>query len=160
YPKLSPGTHFESALGADLMRGLKKQNFLILEQTAGPLGWSIFSRNPRPGELRKICYQHIAHGADGELWFRWRSCTVVREQYWHGLLGHDGVAGRRYQEAAKFAKEFHALAPVLHGTNVDAKVAIIYDYDSLWALEIQNGYPTASHQSAIRRYYEALSRAG
>jgi beta-galactosidase len=160
YPKLSPGEHFDSALGADLMRGLKKQNFLIMEQTAGPLGWSVFSRNPQPGELRKICYQHLAHGADGELWFRWRSCTVGREEYWHGLLGHDGIAGRRYHEAAKFAQEFQRLAPALRGTSIQSKVAILYDYDSLWALEIQNGYPGASYQDAIRRYYNALNRAG
>jgi beta-galactosidase len=160
YPKLSPGLHFDSAMGADLMRGVKKQNFLIMEQTAGPLGWSVFSRDPQPGELRKICYQHLAHGADGELWFRWRSCTVGREEYWHGLLGHDGVAGRRYHEAAGFAKEFQQLGPTLRGTSVQSNVAILYDYDSLWALEIQNGYPGASYQDAIRRYYNALNRAG
>ena len=92
YPKLSPAIPYERSLAADVMRGLKKQNFLIMEQTAGPLGWSVFSRNPQPGELRKICYQQLAHGADGQIWFRWRSCTVGREQYWHGLLGHDGKA--------------------------------------------------------------------
>ena len=160
YPKLSPAIPYDSSLAADVMRGLKKQNFLIMEQTAGPLGWSVFSRNPQPGELRKICYQQLAHGADGQIWFRWRSCTVGREQYWHGLLGHDGKAGRRYREAAQVAKEYQQLAPLLAGTTVKADVAIIYDYDSLWALQIQNGYPGASHAEAIKRYYNALFRAG
>lgn len=160
YPKLSPSLPYDSSLAADVMRGLKKQNFLIMEQTAGPLGWSVFSRSPQPGELRKICYQQLAHGADGQIWFRWRSCTVGREQYWHGLLGHDGKAGRRYREAAQVAKEYHQLAPLLAGTTVRADVAIVYDYDSLWALEIQNGYPGASHAAAIKRYHHALFRAG
>jgi beta-galactosidase len=160
YPKLSPTIPYDSSLSADVMRGLKKQNFLIMEQTAGPLGWSVFSRSPQPGELRKICYQQLAHGADGQIWFRWRSCTVGREQYWHGLLGHDGKAGRRYREAAQVAKEYHRLAPLLAGTIIKADVAIVYDYDSLWALQIQNGYPGASHTEAIKRYYDALFRAG
>jgi beta-galactosidase len=160
YPKLSPSLPFDSSLAADVMRGLKKQNFLIMEQTAGPLGWSVFSRSTQPGELRKICYQQLAHGADGQIWFRWRSCTVGREQYWHGLLGHDGKASRRYREAAQVAKEYQQLAPLLAGTTIHAEVAIIYDYDSIWALEIQNGYPGASHVQAIKRYYAALSRAG
>jgi beta-galactosidase len=160
YPKLSPSLPFDSALAADVMRGLKKQNFLIMEQTAGPLGWGVFSRSPHPGELRKICYQQLAHGADGQIWFRWRSCTVGREQYWHGLLGHDGKESRRYREAAQVAKEYQRLAPLLAGTTVRSDVAIIYDYDSIWALEIQNGYPGASHVQAIKRYYSALSRAG
>lgn len=98
-----------------------------MEQTAGPLGWSIFSRNPQPGELRKICYQQLAHGADGEVWFRWRTCTVGREQYWHGLIGHDGKAGRRYEEAAQVAREYRQLAPYFAGTTLWADVAIIYD---------------------------------
>jgi beta-galactosidase len=160
YPPLSPNLPYDSSLAADVMRGLKKQNYLIMEQTAGPLGWNAFSRSPLPGELRKICYQQLAHGADGQIWFRWRSCTVGREQYWHGLLGHDGEAGRRYREAAQVAKEYHRLAPLLKGTTIHADVAMIYDYDSLWSLQIQNGYPGASHVEAIKRYYDALLRAG
>jgi beta-galactosidase len=160
YPKLSPAIPYESSLAADVMRGLKKQNFLIMEQTAGPLGWSVFSRSPQPGELRTICYQQLAHGADGQIWFRWRTCTVGREQYWHGLLGHDGQPGRRYREAAQVAREYRKLAPLLVGTTVKADVAIVYDYDSIWALEIQSGYPGASHVEAIKRYYNALLRAG
>jgi beta-galactosidase len=103
YPKLAPAISYDASLAADIMRGLKKQNFLIMEQTAGPLGWSIFSRSPQPGELRKICYQQLGHGADGQIWFRWRSCTVGREQYWHGLLG-SGSQGRRYREAAQWRR--------------------------------------------------------
>jgi beta-galactosidase len=160
YPKLAPAIPYDSSLAADVMRGLKKRNFLIMEQTAGPLGWSTFSRSPQPGELRKICYQQLAHGADGQIWFRWRSCTVGREQYWHGLLGHDGKAGRRYHEAAQVAREYHQLAPSLKGTTPRPEAAIIYDYDSIWALQIQRGYPEASHQEAIKRYYNALFRAG
>jgi beta-galactosidase len=131
-----------------------------MEQTAGPLGWSTFSRNPQPGELRKICYQQLAHGADGQIWFRWRSCTVGREQYWHGLLGHDGKPTHRYREAAQVASEYRRLAPMLAGTTPQPQVAIIYDYDSIWALKFQPGYPEASHRDAIERYYDALFRAG
>ena len=160
YPKLSPAIPYDASLAADVMRGLKKQNFLIMEQTAGPLGWSTFSRNPQPGELRKICYQQLAHGADGQIWFRWRSCTVGREQYWHGLLGHDGKPTHRYREAAQVASEYRRLAPVIAGTTPQPQVAIIYDYDSIWALKIQPGYPEASHRDAIERYYDALFRAG
>ncbi len=109
YPQLSPRVPYDSALSADIMRGVKKQNFLIMEQTAGPVGWGVYSRNPRPGEIRRICYQQLAHGADGQIWFRWRTCTVGREQYWHGLLGHDGKPGRRYREAAQVAQEYQKL---------------------------------------------------
>ena len=104
-----PDVPYSASLAADLMRGLKQKNFMIMEQTAGPCGWEAFGRNPWPGEIRKIAYQQLAHGSDGQIWFRWRTCTVGREQYWHGLLGHDGKPLRRYQEAAQTAKEFRQL---------------------------------------------------
>ena len=156
----APSIPYDASAAADVMRGLKRKNFWIMEQTAGPGGWSVFGRNPRPGEIRKIAYQQLAHGADGQMWFRWRTCTAGREQYWHGLLGHDGKALRRYREAAETAREYHALAPELEGTTVRADVAIIYDYESIWALRIQPGFAGNSYHAAMRRYYRALFRAG
>jgi beta-galactosidase len=155
-----PGIPYSASLAADLMRGLKGRNFWIMEQSAGPLGWEVFSRNPRPGEIRSIAYQQLAHGADAQVWFRWRTCTAGREQYWHGLLGHDGKPGRRYREAAEVAREYHALEGALAGTTPRSPVAIIYDYDSLWALRIQPGFAGNGYGAAIRRYYDAFFRAG
>ncbi|MHC4917376.1 MAG: beta-galactosidase, partial [Planctomycetota bacterium] len=155
-----PTISYGSAAAADIMRGLKRKNFWIMEQTAGPGGWSSFGRNPRPGEIRKIAYQQVAHGADGQIWFRWRTCTAGREQYWHGLLGHDGKPLRRYREAAQTASEYHKLADELQDTTIKAEVAIIYDYESIWAVRIQPGFPANDYHQAVRRYYDALFRAG
>ena len=155
-----PDIPYGSSAAADVMRGLKRKNFWIMEQTAGPGGWHTFGRNPRPGEIRKVCYQQLAHGADGQIWFRWRTCTAGREQYWHGLLGHDGKALRRYREAAQVAQEYHALADALAGTTVKAQVAIIYDYENIWAIHIQPGFEGNSFREHMMRYYSALFRAG
>ena len=161
---------FASA-AADVMRGLKRQNFWIMETTAGPGGWGSMGRNPRPGEIRKVALQQVAHGCDNLLWFRWRTCTAGREQYWHGLLGHDGLPLRRYREAAQTATDMRRLDAELRGTTVHADVAIIYDYDSNWAFMFQpaytgpnrpytEGWMGQNYTDAIRRYYEALFRAG
>ena len=151
---------YGASAGADVMRGLKKQNFWIMEQTAGPGGWGSFCRNPWPGEIRNIAYQQVAHGADGMIWFRWRSCTAGREQYWHGLLGHDGKLLRRYREAAQTARELHRLAKIMDGTTVKASVAMIYDYESIWALRLQPGFAKNNYHEAMHRHYNALFRAG
>lgn len=155
-----PNIPYDASLAADLMRGLKQKNFMIMEQTAGPCGWESFGRNPWPGEIRKIAYQQLAHGSDGQIWFRWRTCTVGREQYWHGLLGHDGKPLRRYREAAQTAKEFRKLESFLRGTTVVSDVAIVYDYDNLWSLSFQPGFTGNGLQAAVKRYYNALARAG
>ncbi len=131
-----------------------------MEQTCGPHGWGTFGRGPWPGEIRKIAYQQLARGCDGQVWFRWRTCTVGREQYWHGLLGHDGIAGRRYDEAAKTSKEYHALEDALEGTTLKPEVAFIYDYESIWALNIQPAYDQNNYIERLGKYYDALFRAG
>ncbi len=158
--KLDMANNYNAALAADITRGLKRKNFWIMEQTCGSHGWGTMSRNPRPGELRKISYQQLAHGADGQIWFRWRACTVGREQYWHGLLGHDAKPGRRYEEAARTAREYHLLDEHLANTTVRADVAILYDYETCWALQIQPAYEENKYHQVIARYYQALRRAG
>jgi len=155
-----PEIRYPAAFAADVMRGLKGKNFWIMEQTAGAPGWGEFRRNPRPGEIRNVAYQQLARGADGQVWFRWRTCTAGREQYWHGLLGHDGRALRRYREAARTAAEYRKLEKLLAGTTVKSDAAVIYDYDSIWALDIQPGFPGCTFQRAVARYYNALFRAG
>lgn len=155
-----PDIPYDASSAADVMRGLKRRNFWIMEQTAGPAGWGTFGRNPWPGEIRKIAWQQVAHGADGMIWFRWRTCTAGREQYWHGLLGHDGKPLRRYNEAAGTAKELHQAWNDLKDTTVKTDVAMIYDYDSIWALRIQPGFGANNYHTPMMRYYKALFRNG
>lgn len=161
YPALDRAHQpYAAAMAADLMRGLKRQNFWIMEQTAGPMGWATFTDTPLPGEIREISYQQLAHGADAQIWFRWRTATAGREEYWHGLLGHDGRPLRRYQEAVQVAREYRKLEPLLRGTTVKADVAIVYDYESNWSLAGQPGYAGNDYIRAVARYYNALFRAG
>ena len=68
------------ALGHDTMRGLKCQNFWMMEQQAGPGGWEMVGMAPRPGELRLWAYQAIAHGADAIIFFRWRTARFGTEE--------------------------------------------------------------------------------
>lgn len=147
-------------MSCDLTRGFKQKNFLILETTAGPLGWGEFTPTPRPGEMRKIFYQHVAHRADSQFFFRWRTSLAGREQYWHGLLGHDGRPGRRLAEAAAIGEEVKRLAPALAGTTIMPQAAILYDYNSRWATDIQPSFRGNSYIASVRRYYDALLRAG
>ncbi len=145
---------------ADFTRSCKKKNFWIMETTAGPHGWGTYGRNLRPGEMRTLAFHHFAHGCDHQIWFRWRTCTAGREQYWHGLLGHDGRPLRRYREAAAIAGELRGLESELANTTVKPRVAIVFDYDSRWATDLQPGYSENDYVRDIMRYYDALHRAG
>jgi beta-galactosidase len=88
-----------AALSHDTMRGLKKKNYWVMEQQAGGGGWDCLAVTPKPGELRLWTYQSLAHGADGIVYFRWRTCRTGTEQYWQGILEHHGIPGRRYDDS-------------------------------------------------------------
>ncbi|WP_035171794.1 beta-galactosidase [Caldanaerobius polysaccharolyticus] len=156
-----PGTSdniIEPALAHDVARGLKNTTFWVMEQQSGPRGWQIISENPEPGQMRLFAYQSIAHGADAIIYFRWRTCPFGTEQYWHGILGHDGVPRRRYFEAKQMGEELKRISSMFEKGNIPAQVAIIRCYDNEWVFEIQPHVKKFRYIDHIRRYYEALFR--
>ena len=146
------------ALAHDTMRGLKRQNFWIMEQEAGPSGWELVSVPPRPGELRLWAYQSIAHGADAIVFFRWRTARHGTEQYWHGLLDHDGTPGRRYQEIKRMGAEIKRIGEMISGATIKPAVAMLQSYDSRFAFQIQQNNPQFSYYEQFHRMYRALHR--
>ncbi len=102
-------------------------NLIVPEQQAGAGGQKAYLHdNPRPGEMRLWSYQSLAHGADGILHFRWRTCRFGAEEYWCGILDHDSVPRRRYREAQQEGAEFARLAADLLGTHVHIDVGILH----------------------------------
>jgi len=144
------------ALSADAMRGLKHKNFWVIEQQAGPGGWEMVSVMPRPGELRLWAYQSVAHGADGLIFFRWRTARFGAEQYWHGLLNHDARPSRRYEEIKRMGAELKKAGDQIHGSRVKASVALLSSYDSRFALEIQPGNPKLHYGTHVWDFYRAF----
>ncbi len=141
------------ALGHDTMRGLKQDNFWVMEQQAGPSGWETVSPTPRPGQLRSWAYQSIAHGANGVVFFRWRTARFGTEQYWSGLLDQHGQPGRRYDEIKRMGAELRKIGDSILGTNVKAQVAIIQSYDSRFAFQVQPNHHDFHYDDHITDLY-------
>lgn len=100
-------------------------NFMIPEQQSGPGGQgSYFHDNPEPGELRRMAYASIARGADSLLFFRWRTCRFGAEAYWCGVLDHDNVPRRRYDEVKQLGQELETIGPEVLGTHVHVDIGI------------------------------------
>jgi beta-galactosidase len=144
------------ALGHDTMRGLKRQNFWMMEQQAGPGGWEMLSVTPRPGELRLWAWQSIAHGADAVVFFRWRTARFGTEQYWHGLLDHDARPGRRYEEIKRMGAEIKKVGEQVYGSVLKPAVAMLLSYDSRFAFQIQPNNPQFSYSNHFQQIYRAL----
>lgn len=144
------------ALGHDTMRSLKNRNFWVMEAQSGPAGWDVIGATPQPGEMRLWAYQAIAHGADGIVFFRWRSARFGGEQFWHGILDHDAQPRRRYREVQRMGAELAALGDSLSGSEVRAEAALMLSYDSRFAFQIQPNNRAFSYTAHFADYYAAL----
>lgn len=144
------------ALSHAAMRGLKNKNFWVMEQQAGPTGWQTLSSTPRPGVLRLWAYQSIAHGAEGVVFFRWRTARFGAEQYWHGLLEHDGRAGRRYHEIKQMGAELKQVGAQIFGAETQSKVAILQSYEARFAFQVQGNSDGFGYEKQISQIHAVL----
>ncbi len=152
---------YHGALTLDLTRGVKRQNFWVMEQLSGTPGcWYPMSRTPFPGMLRAYAWQSVSRGADAVVQFRWRSARIGAEQFWHGLLDHHGVPGRRFDEFVQFSREVSQLAPLLEGTTLDHDAAMLFSHEQLNALQIQPQSDGFDYLGNFKAMHSALLRMG
>jgi beta-galactosidase len=106
--------------------------------------------------MRRGSYQAIARGADGVMFFQWRQSRAGGEQFHSAMLPHSGPESRAFREVAALGAELRGLAE-LRGSHVPAQVAILLDWESWWALEIE-GKPSVDVQlmPQLRSYYAPL----
>lgn len=142
------------AAGHDIVRGYMRKNFWVMEQMSGPGGWGEMSQSPKPGRVREWAYQAIARGADTINYFRWRVCRYGTEQYWHGILNHDGSTNRRYEEIKNTRDELKRFEHLIDGTTVKADVALLNDYDSRFAFQFQKSNHQLSYINAGLSVYK------
>lgn len=128
---------YSHAFHLDLMRGVKRKGFWVMEQLSGGLGcWAPMGRTPSPGMIKGYSLQAFAHGADTVVHFRWRTAVSGAEMHWHGLIDHSNVPGRRFKEFSELCKEAAALEAV-RNTEIRSDIAILYSPDDEYAFKIQ-----------------------
>jgi beta-galactosidase len=127
------GTRPQDFIGASQLNERCRQatgTYVVPEQCGGPGGQLNFLQpTPEPGRMRLWAYQSIAHGADGMLHFRWRTCRYGAEIHWHGILDHDNVPRRRFDEFAQEGEELQRIGSQILGTTKRVDVGISYGYE-------------------------------
>lgn len=147
--------HEYVSMAHETMRGAKDKNFIVMEEQAGPAGWDIMGRTPRPGELRLWTYQAIAHGAEGMVYFRFRTALFGMEQYWYGVLDHDGVPRRRFYELQQTGRELQKLNDYIINAEPLCDALIVKSYDNIWAHDIKRHADKFSYRDMLYAYYKA-----
>ncbi|GAA2868601.1 beta-galactosidase [Streptosporangium fragile] len=151
----------ELAFSADLTRGVAGgEPWLLMEHATSAVNWQPVNVATPPGGMRLGSLAHVARGADGVCFFQWRASRAGAEKYHSGMLPHAGTRSKIWRDVVGLGRDLAALAEVA-GSRVVSEVALLFDWESWWASELD------SHPSDRLRYreialgwYEALWQAG
>lgn len=141
----------------DIYRATSKGRWWVMEQQPGPVNWAPYNPAPRAGMVRLWSWEAFAHGAETVSYFRWRQAPFAQEQMHAGLLRPDSKPATGFAEAAQMARDLGKL-PIDQTTPAD--IAIIFDYPSCWAWDIQPQGQGFDHFQVTFDCYRALRRQG
>lgn len=160
YPDMDTPPSF-TAMCHDLMRGIGgNKPFMLMEQTPNQQNWFPFCKVKRPGEVRQLSWQAVSHGADTVQFFQMKQSIGGCERFHGAVIAHDGTEQSRvFKETAALGGELDRIGKRIMGSEIRAKVAIMFDWQSYWSLEGCVG-PTAgfSYPNEVHRFYRAFWR--
>jgi beta-galactosidase len=134
----------------DLYRGMSRQPFWVMEQQPGPVNWARWNPAPRPGMVRLWSHEAFAHGGEVVSYFRWRQAPFGQEQMHAGLNTPDRKLDAGGREAQQVAAEL-ALLGAQARPAAGAPVALVFDYEARWLLQVQ---PHGADFDYLRQAYE------
>lgn len=142
------------ALKHDLMRALKSgESFLIAEQSPNQQNWQPYNKIKKPGEVKTIAYQGLAHGGDGCFFFQMKQSIGGQEKFHGALIGHSGRGDTRvFREMTELGEELEKIGNQFVGAKNNNKVAIYFDWESWWDLD------NASGPSQDLEYFEEVNK--
>lgn len=152
----------DTAFWHDVIYGLKRKPFILMESCPGATNWQPVSKLKRPGMLEASSLQTIAHGADGAMYFQMRKGRGAEEKFHGAVLDHyDGRDVRTFQEVCSAGRMLEALGEVT-GAEKPAEAAVLYDWENCWALGVSRGPRNQDmhYQESVEKSYRALTRMG
>jgi beta-galactosidase len=126
-----------------------------VRHTGGALGAA-----PPPGHVRRHLLRHWALGAEAAEFGRWRTSPVGQEIYAEGVVDLDPALKDRFDGVADAASVLARLRDRLPGVRLDAPVAIVVDFDWLWAAEWPGLLPAGTFAGLVGRLLDAFAARG
>jgi beta-galactosidase len=148
----------KNGISHDAMRGLKQENFWVIETQPGSVNWSTLNNSLDKGAVRAMAWHDVGHGADEVSYWQWRSALNGQEEMHGTLVGPDGEAEPLLSEVTQTAEEFAKTESAFRGTRVVSQVALLSDYESRWAIDWQKHTEKYDHFAILKSYYHALRK--
>lgn len=149
------------AIAADLSRSVGGgKPWILMEHSTSAVNWQPRNVAKRPGEMARNSLTHLARGADAILFFQWRASRSGAEKFHSAMIPHAGTSSRVWREVVELGDALGRLDEV-RGSRVQADVAILWDFESFWAQDLEwRPSVDVSHAEQIRAFYERLWRDG
>jgi beta-galactosidase len=155
-----PEAHLLSAMTCDLTRSVGGgRPWVLMEQAPGAVNWRTVNVPKAPGQYRALSLQAVARGGDAVLSFQWRASATGAEKFHSGMLPHAGTGSRVWREVVALGADLGRLAPVA-GRPVPAEVAMLLDWESWWALELDPHPARLRLTELLRTFYRPLFETG
>ena len=138
-----------TAFWHDLYRSLKRRPFLLMESTPSLVNWKPYNKPKRPGMDVLSSIQAVAHGSDSVQYFQWRKSRGSSEKFHGAVVGHDGTEHTRVFRSVQATGMTLEQVDEIAGTVTDSQVAVIFDWENMWALDDCQGYANAG-----KKYFE------
>lgn len=117
-----------ASLNFDMIRGLKQQNFFLMESTCNSSNWRLASKSKRPKFNELTAMHALACGSQSIGYFQMRRSKNHAEVY-HSAIIDDFIKGDRVTKELKLLGDrLESLGEILE-TEVKNDVAIVYDWD-------------------------------
>ena len=155
-------TAMDSGMQHDIMRSIKRQPFLLMESCPSATNWQPISKLKKPGMLHLASLQAIAHGSDSVQYFQLRQSRGSSEKFHGAVIDHYGGSDTRVFEEVTRVGESLELLEEIAGTQVDAKIAVLYDWENRWAMEDAQGPRNEGlyYKESVEKSYYAFRKLG
>lgn len=146
----------------DMMYGLKRRPFLIMESCPSAVNWRNVNKLHRPGIHMLQSLQGIAHGSDSVQYFQFRKSRGASEKMHGAVVDHVGNENTRvFSDVSKTGKRLAELSEVA-GTKKPSRVALIHDYQNGWGLDLLQGGQLGNqkYQETLIQHYRVFWEKG
>lgn len=151
--------HIGLAIAADLTRSVAGgQPWLLLEHSPSGVNWQDRNVAKRPGEMARNAFTHVGRGADGINFFQWRGARHGQEKFHGAMIPHAGTDSRVFREVCELGAALGHISE-LQGSKVTTDVAMLWDFQSFWAQDLEwRPSVDLGHKAQIRQWYARLWR--
>lgn len=147
YVHPGPQGYDELAFSANLTSHLAgRRPWFLMEHSTSAVNWQHVNTPKRPGELARDSIAHVAHGADAVCYFQWRQSSAGAEKYHSAMVPHAGEDSVVFRDVVSLGQTLNVLADVAGTERRPSRAAILFDWSSWWASELD------SHPSQLLKY--------